>query len=257
MSRKKEKIVKDTTERWLLTYADLMNLLLILFIILYAMSQVDQVKYEQLSNSFKEAFGISSSAEKILPEANSVIPIQTPVQNEDTGGTGKTEEEQMEEVKQKVDDIAKKEGLAGSILVSIEERCVVISIKEKVLFKSGSADIDPVSRQTIEAIGRVLQAIPGKQIRVEGHTDADPIRTSKFPDNQELSTARANSVWRILVRDAGLEPTVVSATGYGEYRPLVPNDTDAQKAQNRRVDIAILRSGFDKSEAGAGENSGN
>jgi chemotaxis protein MotB len=103
---------------------------------------------------------------------------------------------------------------------------------------------------TIKRIGKVLLAVPGKQIRIEGHTDTDPINTPRFPDNQELSTARANSVWRVLVNDVGVNPKILSATGYGEYRPKVPNTTAANKAQNRRVDIAILRDAFDKSESG-------
>jgi chemotaxis protein MotB len=87
-------------------------------------------------------------------------------------------------------------------------------------------------------------------MRVEGHTDNIPINNARFPDNQELSTARANNVWRILVNDAGIDPKKISATGYGEFRPLVPNDTEEHRKQNRRVDLVILREIYDVTEPG-------
>jgi chemotaxis protein MotB len=118
-----------------------------------------------------------------------------------------------------------------------------------VLFQSGSADIGEEARANITKIGReILAKIPGKQMRVEGHTDNVPISNSRFPDNQELSTARANSVWRVLVKDAGIDESKLSATGYGEFRPKVPNDTEEHRRQNRRVDIVILRDIYDTAE---------
>ena len=126
------------------------------------------------------------------------------------------EEQQMEEIRDDITEVIQKEGLSGQVEVTMQERGIVISIEEKVLFQSGSADIEAGSKQTIERLGRVLLAVPGKHIRIEGHTDNVPISTARFPDNQELSTARANSVWRILVHDVGLDPKILSATGYGD-----------------------------------------
>lgn len=247
----KEKIVKDTSERWLLTYADLMNLLLILFILLYTMSKIDIQKYQTVAASLRAAFG-ETSATQIIGEAGAnpgLINLEgstppSPVVQ------AQMEEQQMEEIQKEITEVIKKEGLSGQVDVTMQERGIVISIEEKVLFKSGSADLDDSSKLTIEQLGKVLLAVPGKQIRVEGHTDNAPIKTSRFPDNQELSTARANSVWRILVNNVGLDPKSLSATGYGEYRPKVLNDTPEHMAQNRRVDIAILKDVFDKSESG-------
>lgn len=250
MAHKKEKIVKDNAERWLLTYADLMNLLLILFILLYSMANVDVAKYQQVAASLRAAFGDSSAASFMSEDGAGVSLINLDANAPSPVMPSQLEEQQMEEVKDRVNEIIDKEGLQGDVEVSLQERGVVISIREKVLFKSGSADIEDESRSTIARIGKVLLAIPGKQIRVEGHTDTDPISSSRFPDNQELSTARANSVWRILVRDVGIDPKILSATGYGEFRPKVANDTPENKAQNRRVDIAILKDVFDKAESG-------
>lgn len=248
----KPKVEKDNAERYLLTYADLMNLLLILFIILYAMSTLQQSKFEQLAASLRAAFGDSAAAAYISQggAGNSLLNFDTTAPSPVVPSS--LEEQQMEAVKDTVSKIIEKEKLNGNVEVTIQERGVVISIKEKVLFAPGSADIDPGSKDTVLKIGKVLLEVPGKQIRIEGHTDSDPINTPRFPDNQELSTARSNSVLRILVKDVGIDPNILSATGYGETRPKVPNTTPENKAQNRRVDIAILRDIYDKAEATAG-----
>ncbi|MDP4094247.1 MAG: flagellar motor protein MotB [Bacillota bacterium] len=244
------KVEKDTSERWLLTYADLMNLLLILFIILYAMSQIDVAKFNQLAASLKSTFGDSSPASVIDQGANGSSLIDLPANSPSPVVSSNAEDQQEQAVKDTISKIADKENLKGEVNVSIQERGVVISIMDKVLFDPGSADIEPASREIILKIGKVLQQIPGKQIRIEGNTDSDPINTPRFPDNQELSTARANSVLRILVNGVHLNPKMLSAVGYGEFRPLVPNTTAANKAQNRRVDIVILKDIYDKSESG-------
>ncbi|NJD03696.1 MAG: flagellar motor protein MotB [Ruminiclostridium sp.] len=246
----KVKTVKDNAERWLLTYADLMNLLLILFILLYTMSKIDIARYQTVAASLRAAFGDASTNQVIGDAGGAPALINIEGQNPSPVVEAQMEEQQMEEIRENISEVINKEGLSGNVDVTVEERGIVISIEEKVLFKSGSADLEPDSRLTIEKIGKVLLAVPGKQIRVEGHTDNVPISTSRFPDNQELSTARANSVWRILVNNVGISPKNLSATGYGEYRPKKPNDTEENRAQNRRVDIAILKDIFDKSESG-------
>ena len=247
----KVKVVKDNGERWLLTYADLMNLLLILFILLYTMSKIDIDKYQTVATSLRAAFGGESSGQLIGDAGGAPAIIDIGGQNPSPVVEAQLEEQQMEEIREEITEVIQMEGLSPEVVVTIEERGIVISIAEKVLFKSGSADLEAEPKLTIEKIGKVLLAIPGKHIRVEGHTDNVPIHNSRFPDNQELSTARANSVWRILVNHVGLNPKSLSATGYGEYRPKMPNDTAENKAQNRRVDIAILKEIFDKSESGA------
>lgn len=246
----KTKVEKDTSERWLLTYADLMNLLLILFILLYTMSKMDIVKYQTVAASLRAAFGETSATQVIGESGANPGLINLEGSSPSPVVQAQMEEQQMQEIQEEVTEVIKQKGLEGQVDVTIQERGIVISIEEKVLFKSGSADLDDASKHTIEMIGKVLLALPGKQIRVEGHTDNAPIKTSRFPDNQELSTARANSVWRILVHNVGMNPNALSATGYGEFRPKMPNDTPEHMAQNRRVDIAILRDIYDKSESG-------
>lgn len=250
----KAKVEKDTSERWLLTYADLMNLLLILFILLYTMANVDVAKYQEVAASLRAAFGDSASMQ-VLGDggaASSMVNLEATAPSPVI--PAKLEQEQAEALKEDITEIIKKEGLSGDVEVAIQERGVVISIQEKVLFESGSADIEADSIPTIEKIGRVLLEMPGKHIKIEGHTDNVPISSARFPDNQELSTARANSVWRILVKNVGLNPSIMSTVGYGEFRPKVENTTPENKAQNRRVDIAVLNEMFDKSESGVSQS---
>jgi chemotaxis protein MotB len=251
-SKSKTKVIKDNNERYLLTYADLMNLLLILFIVLYTMSKVDVDRYQTVAASFREVFGIGAGSAQVVGKGglggNSLLPFDTSVS--ETIVPALLEQQQMEEVQECVGEVIEQQGLSGNVSVSVQERGIVISISEKVLFASGSAEIDQRSIETIERIGRVLLSVPGKQIRVEGHTDADPISNFRFPDNQELSTARANSVLRVLVKKVGIDPRIISSTGYGEHRPIAPNDTPENKAKNRRVDIAILRDIYEVTESG-------
>jgi chemotaxis protein MotB len=249
----KVKVVKDTAERWLLTYADLMNLLLIFFIILYAISQVDQQKAQQLSQSMRAAFG-QASGETIIGKGMSGNSIAK-MDNKDEAPPssvveGTLEKEQMNEVKKKVEDIAKKTGLIDQVGVTLEERGVRISISSTLLFKKSSDEIEPAALPTVRGIGDVLRNIPDKPIRIEGHTDSDQINTERFPSNWELSSARANKVLRFFVENSKISPKIISSVGFGEYRPLVPNTTEANKSKNRRVDIVIIKSMYDATEPG-------
>ncbi|HEX2947517.1 MAG TPA: OmpA family protein [Clostridia bacterium] len=260
MASAKNKVEKDTSERWLLTYSDLMNLLLILFILLYSMANVDIVKYQRVASSLRQAFGNYSTGEVIGGGGGSpsIIDLGGALDPDAVVPTD-TEKQQMEAVQSEVQNLVQELGLTGEVSVATQERGIYISIGEQVLFKSGSAELDETARNDIIKIGReILAKMPDKQMRVEGHTDNVPINNVRFPDNQELSTARANNVWRILVKDAGMDPKKISATGYGEYRPLVPNDSEEHMKQNRRVDIVILREIYDVTEPGAeGAGQGN
>jgi chemotaxis protein MotB len=247
----KTKIVKDNNERWLLTYADLMNLLLIFFIVLYALSQLDAAKFNQLAQSLNMSLGNSSLSpyiDKAAPGNNSIIKMPNTVPSPVI--PSKLEDQQIDEIKKKVDQVVEEKGLKGEIDVAVQERGVVISINAQLLFKSGSADLDPNSKPTIREIGDILLQVPGKQIKIEGHTDNDAISSSQFPSNWELSSARATNVLRLLVDKAHIDPRLISSVGYGEFRPVAPNTTEENKSKNRRVDIVILRDAFDKAEAG-------
>jgi chemotaxis protein MotB len=127
----------------------------------------------------------------------------------------------------------------GIVRVHVEPRGLIISLGEKGVFDSGSDQIKPDGKALLDELATSLVSV-GNHIRVEGHTDNVPISNSRFPSNWELSTARATVVLSYLIQSYGMRPEMLSAAGYAEFRPVVPNDTEEGKARNRRVDIIIM-----------------
>ncbi len=225
-------------ERWLLTYADMITLLMIFFIMMYVISNINTQKFQALARVLGSAFGSSdilSNGNAILPEeVNSMGPI-----NSDTSQLALLQKEIQEQIAN--------EGFAGKASVSLEQRGLVVSIEDTVLFASGSVDLTPQARQIITKLGLTLKPLPN-YICIEGHTDDVPINTQQFPSNWELSVARATNVVQELIADCGIDPGRLSATGYSEYRPVVPNDSDEHRQTNRRVDILLLNGSFNAVE---------
>lgn len=273
MSRKKEpETEKENSERWLLTYSDLITLLMIFFVVLYSISKVDANKFQAIAESLSKALGggipakidiaDNPSGPKIMASGtpNNQSNTSTPQNNQTSSsaqtqlsgaqqGQGNAYQDNMtiEGIKAKLDKFAADNGIQTRLVSSIEERGLVVSIEDTLLFESGSADITPKAKEILKKISTVLAAAPNF-IRVEGHTDNLPIHTSEFPSNWELSVIRATNVVQILATDGGIAPDRLSATGYGEYRPIASNNTDAGRAQNRRVDLIILRSKYELTE---------
>ncbi len=246
----KEKIIKDNNERWLLTYADLMNLLLILFIILYSMSQVNTEKFQQLSQSLSSAFGNGERPSVVQGGSSGNSLIDFPATMPSPVIPSKIEDQQMEALGKEINGLVESEGLKGNVSVTMQERGIVVTINEKILFKSGSAIIEPKDQDTVVKIGKdILSKIPNKHIRVEGHTDNIPMKSALYASNWELSAARAINVLKLLAEKGGINPKMITPVPYGEYSPLVSNTTDANRAKNRRVDIVILRDSSSKGEA--------
>lgn len=247
---------KENSERWLVTYSDLMNLLLILFIILYAMSQVDKAKAEAVAESIRAGFGYvengGTGAEKGEGTGLYAADFTTPgdgtttSQPGDPGASASSDLYWSEEALafqnfyEDVMKLIKDNNLENMVDVTIDDRGVVISFKDNVLFASGQAYLGNDSLSLIDQIGKLLTNLRFAYILVEGHTDTDPIHTAQFSDNMDLSNQRAANVWRELVK-CGLSPDKMASIGYGEYRPIAPNDTPENKAKNRRVVVTILR----------------
>jgi len=136
----------------------------------------------------------------------------------------------------------KKEIEAGDIKVTQFRDLLTVNLVEKILFDSGRAEIKPRGLEILKRVGDILKGVPDKVVRIEGHTDNVPIGAAlraRFPTNWELSTARATVVARFLQDKVGLDPTRLSATGYGEYRSVAPNDSEEGRAQNRRIEIIL------------------
>lgn len=260
MARKKKvEAEKENSERWLLTYSDLITLLMIFFIIMYSLSQVDAKKFQQMAQSLSQVLGGASPTILETP-GPSVIEGQAGVAKPDPPGQGSgntaasaaaaaAEQAQLEAIKEEIKQVLKDQGkldknISVNVVVTEQERGIVISLKDTLLFYRGSDQLTPRARDLIYQLGDTLKTIPN-YIRVEGHTDTLPIHTEKFPSNWELSVLRATTVAHLLINENKIAPDRISAAGYGEYRPLVPNVSEDNRAMNRRVDIVLLKSKYD------------
>jgi chemotaxis protein MotB len=250
--RARTKKSKPSHERWLITYADLITLLMIFFIVMYALSKVDVARFKTLAESLAAVFGAGGMV--LESPGPAVVPGSPPEQVQDV-----VEQAQLNQLKERLENYINENGLSARISVTTEERGIVLSFQEDVLFESGSARLTPQAREILGKVAPILKDTPN-YIRIEGHTDNLPIHTAEFPSNWELSAARATNVVQELINQHRFTPQKLSAAAYGEYRPAVPNDSDYHRQLNRRVNLVILRSKFADAEpqaAGkAGDNGG-
>lgn len=271
MAIKREPEKHANHERWLVSYGDFLTLLFAVFVAMYAMGQTDKKKAEELTQSLRESFGYStraSAGQKGVLQSQDIKPIPAikpemaiiPITNKmppagprqgniggEAGSKQMAGEKEFREMASALEAYLVKQGFQNKVALSITQRGLVISLKEAGFFDSGSAKLKQNSIPTLRGIAEGLQQYANR-FRVEGHTDSVPIRSSEFRSNWELSTARATNVIHFLVDAASFSPETLSAVGYGEYQPLVANDTPEQRAKNRRVDIVVLAA-----EAAAGE----
>lgn len=221
---------------WMTSYGDMVTQILIFFVMLFTFSSIDAARFRELAISLQSAFKGGTS----FLQGGQSITVETL-------GPTRANLTQLTEAMHQIMNIVESSGLKGAVETSINERGLVISIKDSTFFDLGKADLKPRSREILEKIGVALKELPN-QIRIEGHTDNLPINTPQFPSNWELSTARATTVLRYLAENVGLSPKRLSAVGYGEFRPLYPNDTEEHRAKNRRVDIVVLSEEASKGE---------
>lgn len=239
MKRKKESA--GNNERWLLTYSDLITLLMIFFVVMYSISNINTGKYKQLSESLKTGMG----GGKTIIGKDETTPINQQTSVIDLNNAA--EQQKLEAVKKQLDEYLKKNGLKATVTTSIDDRGLVVSIEDTEFFDTGKADINPVSKIKLIAIGNILNQVVN-YMRVEGHTDNVPIKNNEFSSNWQLSAIRATNVTELLISSVGIPPAKLSAVGYGEYRPIADNSTEVGRAKNRRVDIIIIDSKFNNLE---------
>lgn len=226
ISRRKEPESSGGT--WLSTYADMVTLLLCFFVLLFAFSNVDEERFQSVMSAFRGGLGVLDGS----PVVNII----------DTGISNNISELAMEQLMGLHDSLSQflqDEGIERSVSLSMDERGLTIRFADQILFDLGKADLKPEAIEILNHLSPILKELPNP-IRVEGHTDDLPINTPIFPSNWELSTHRATNVIRYLVENAGFDPTKLSAAGYGEFRPIVENDSSVNRALNRRVDIIIM-----------------
>lgn len=217
----------ENTERWLLTYADLITLLLAFFIVMYSMSSLDAKKFGKMADALN---GILRGGSTI---------VATPANSLDIPSTGVMDSGEFKTLKREIQEKLITDSLQDQIETIQDERGLVIRVMESAAFDPGKADIKPQMFAVLDLIATQLQRMPN-QVRVEGHSDDRPISTPRFPSNWELSTARSTGVVRYLVEQLKFSPERISALGYAEYRPIASNETAEGRALNRRVDIIVL-----------------
>jgi chemotaxis protein MotB len=247
----------ENSERWLLTYADMITLLVAFFIMLYAMSVVNKVKFEALAISVRSGFDGNDKMQtmKLSPgtgilQSNALVAPTHITDFERPDGTisewrQEAESLRLESLKSKIEAVAKARGIEKQMAVTENARGVDIRIlADSLLFNTGDGRLKPNAGPLLAQIAVVLNSVTN-DVCVEGHTDNLAIDTPLYPSNWELSTARATNVLRFLVERGGVSADRLSASGYADTRPVVPNTSDANRALNRRVDIVILKDSFD------------
>jgi chemotaxis protein MotB len=260
---------KKGVPAWVMTFADLMTLLMCFFVLMLAFSEMDVQKFKVLSGSVREAFGVQAQLEvKTIPKGTSVIarefspgrPQPTPLNQirqhtidsaentldvgVDEPGVGDEAADEAKENAEKLRAALAEEIEQGSVDVELEGRRIVIRILEKATFPSGDASIQPGFLPVLTKIRGLIGEMPG-ELKISGHTDDVPIYNERYRSNWELSTARAVSVAHTLLGGGDIAESRIVVTGHADTRPLYPNDSEEHRAINRRVDISIIRNPSD------------
>lgn len=241
MSRRKfnrEEKASGGAPGWMTTFSDMMSLLLTFFILLYSMSNINAEKFKNISQSLQGVLsGLGYTNVMETPE-NSPLPSDDII-DIDGSKDMRNIQEGIFLMHEKVADYISQEGLDAKVSVRMNKRGVFVDVKEAILFDPGSAKIKEGGIQVLKKLEGLINEFEN-EIVIEGHTDDVPMNTALYPSNWELSTARAVAVLRYLSEGADVDPKRLSASGYGEYRPLVPNNSVENRASNRRVHILII-----------------
>ncbi len=260
MARKKKHPEHVNHERWLVSYADFITLLFAFFVVMFAASNEDKDKAGQVAQAIQVAFSelaVFTPAGKVFPlydegglPSNKVSVIgnlhsafsETQFMTESGDGEGEGVGEgqyTIDQVKELLTTMLGEDLESGKVRLSLDGRGLTVSLAEAGFFSPGSDVLQADGLPVVESIAKKLKDVR-YNLRVEGHTDNIPIRTARFPSNWELSTSRATHVLQYLISETGIPPSRLSAVGYGEYRPVAPNETREGRGLNRRVDIVVL-----------------
>lgn len=234
-SRKKVHHEEHVDETWLIPYADMLTLLLALFIVMFAMSKADQEKLKSVSDEFKVIFSGQSA---IFKESGSAA-IPSPEAAEAVDPTA-LEEDTMNHIKEVLDQKSEEDGYSDKVEIVLDAEGLAISIQDAVLFNSGDDKLVSDSSPLLSEISNMLTGLDNN-IKIVGHTDNLPISNERFRSNWDLSAMRAITVMNFLANSGNMNPEKFSIQGYGEYKPKFDNSTEAGRAKNRRVEILVIR----------------
>ncbi|MDL4840594.1 flagellar motor protein MotB [Aquibacillus rhizosphaerae] len=241
--KKKQHTEEHVDESWLIPYADMLTLLLALFIVLFAMSEIDAQKYKELSQVFKSEFASGNGTEG-EGVGSSTAPSEdveeTEVSNDSEVDKGIEELYHLQVLQDEINQYIGENNLAKVLGTELTDEGLLIVILNDVFFDSGSAKVKAGGREIADEVAQFLYTDPPHQIVVSGHTDNQPIQSSEFSSNWELSVMRAVNFMQLLLENENLGPERFSAKGYGEQKPTVSNSDEANRAKNRRVEVLVL-----------------
>lgn len=227
MARKQLPPAPANHDRWLISYADFLTLLLALFVVLFASSQLDKKKALQVSYAVTEAFGKGGSPGPPVKQVSSVVPEPRAAIPELTASLNYLRQVLAEEIHD------------GKVEVHLDPRGLVISLRQAAYFPSGGDEIASSGLDSLEKIARTLHDLPNP-VQLEGHTDSAPIHTRRFRSNWDLSAARSIAMLHLFEDKYGISGTRFAVAGYADAKPVDSNDSAEGRAHNRRVDIVIL-----------------
>lgn len=238
--------------KWMVTYSDMVTLVLVFFILLFSMSQIDIVKFQAISESFRDRAIFEFFPSPVPMDYPSDSPDYNQGQKDNLGEfpfppkpesddieEEENEEDSLNQLIEEVEAFLDEEDLHNVVTANRTERGVVLVLQERILFDPGQADILPSGEPFLRKVGKLFVDIPNN-IKVEGHTDSVPMSSYRYPSNWELSGARASSVIRYLLNEFPIDERRFSLAGYGETRPIMPNTSVENMQKNRRVEIVIL-----------------
>lgn len=268
MAKRKPEEPKAGSPEWMTTFSDLMNLLLCFFVMLFAMSSIDEAKYEAMVAAMSDNFSIFDAGATAIGDgvliSNGVSQLNE--LDEYINSTGKTAESENEsdafdeyentlqgmkealeaenlqnneQLAERIEEAVDESNMSDQIDVSFTSQYVQLSMKGALLFDSGKADLREESTGVLDRVGVILERYSDGLIEIEGHTDNVPINSAKFASNEELSDARALSVFYYLQDNTSLDPVSMKHSGMGERVPIADNATEEGRSKNRRVEIRI------------------
>ena len=262
MARRKEDPPKGSPA-WMNTFADLMNLLLCFFVMLFSMSSVNEEKFEKVIASFESTFSILPGGGASIGEGELISSGISQLENFDSyynqqlssQSDGQTEEEkditeayeqqeleESEDMAQQLENALSQYGIQDDVEVDFNAEYVTLNMNGALLFDSASAELRDEAYPLVNKLGKILVTYDNNIIEVEGHTDNVPIHSSKYEDNNVLSMYRALAVANYLRDTTTLDPAYIKSSGRGEYVPIADNATPEGRARNRRVEIKIYNS---------------
>jgi|LGVF01.1.fsa_nt_gb chemotaxis protein MotB len=230
---------------WMVTYGDLVTLLMCFFVLLFAFSSIDAQKFEAVMQSFQGSAGVLSGGTTLSESAMVFNGMPENDVSEDT-----VDEQVLVKLKEEIDKELEDAEIEIKITSQIIESGLLIRFPDNALFDSGEASLKEDAKKALTIIGDLLldEKFVSRVMRIEGHTDNVPMHSIEFPSNWELSTSRATNVIRYFLQEVGIKPDRLSASGYGEYYPIASNEIEEGRKKNRRVDIVVLRDFFNINE---------